>query len=109
MKTLPPCDHDECPPTRCLKTANAKGVGSGELLCCVEQELYLIAAKLGELRDKLAAANETLCAWEIEQTLRALSEACRATRRAKLNEPLPTVEDVQAIYRQYGEQHNRPS
>ncbi len=19
MKTLPPCDHDECPPTRCLK------------------------------------------------------------------------------------------
>lgn len=24
MKTLPPCDHDECPPTRCIQNANAK-------------------------------------------------------------------------------------
>lgn len=87
-------------------TGAPAAVACMELLCCVEQELYPIAAKLGELRDKLVAANETLCAWEIEQTLRALSEACRATRRAKLNEPLPTVEDVQAIYRQYGEPPN---
>ena len=34
MKTLPPCDHDECPPTRCIQTANAKGVGSSELVRC---------------------------------------------------------------------------
>jgi len=32
MKTLPPCDHDECPPTRCLQTANAKGVGISDWL-----------------------------------------------------------------------------
>jgi len=34
MKTLPPCDHDECPPTRCIQTTNAKGVGFGDGLGC---------------------------------------------------------------------------
>ena len=32
MKALPPCDHDECPPTRCIQNANAKGVGFSELV-----------------------------------------------------------------------------
>ncbi len=26
MKTLAPCDHDECPPTRCTRTASDKAV-----------------------------------------------------------------------------------
>jgi hypothetical protein len=30
MKTLAPCDHDECPPIRCIQNANAKGVGFGD-------------------------------------------------------------------------------
>ncbi len=83
---------------------------SKELLCCAEQQLYPIAAELGSLRDKLAAANEPTCAWEIDQTLRALAETVRAIRRAKLNEPLPSLEDVQKIYRdmaaQEPKQHN---
>lgn len=37
MKTLPPCDHDECPPTRCLQNANAKGVGFSDGLAAGEQ------------------------------------------------------------------------
>lgn len=24
MKTLPPCDHDECPPTQCARTESAQ-------------------------------------------------------------------------------------
>ena len=32
MKTLPPCDHDGCPTTRCVQTANAKGVGISDWL-----------------------------------------------------------------------------
>jgi DNA modification methylase len=31
MKTLPPCNHDECPPTRCNRTASDKAVSSKEL------------------------------------------------------------------------------
>lgn len=32
MKTLPPCDHDECPPTRCTRTASDEAVVCKELL-----------------------------------------------------------------------------
>lgn len=32
MKTLAPCDHDECPPTRCTRTASDKAVVCKELL-----------------------------------------------------------------------------
>lgn len=32
MKTLPPCDHDECPPTQCTRTASDKAVVCKELL-----------------------------------------------------------------------------
>jgi hypothetical protein len=93
-----------------IRTASDPAVRSGDLLCCVEKQLYPIAAELGSLRDKLAAANEPRCAWEIEQTLRALAEAVRTIQRAKLNEPLPSVEDIQKIYRdaagQETKQHN---
>jgi hypothetical protein len=74
--------------------------GSADLLVNAEKELYTIASGLGALRDKLAYAAQSQAAWEIEQTLRALREAVRAINRAKVNEPLPSVEDVQEIYRQ---------
>src|SRR5690242_2472785 len=32
MKTLPPCDHDECPPTRCTRTSSDEAVVCKELL-----------------------------------------------------------------------------
>ena len=39
MKTLPPCDHDGCPITGCLQTANAKGVGISEWLAAINGQL----------------------------------------------------------------------
>lgn len=74
---------------------------SKALLDSVESELYRIAAKLGELRDKCAEPPYGACAWEISQTMRALGIAVDAVKRTRNPQPLPTLEDVQAIYRKY--------
>jgi len=52
MKTLPPCDHDECPPTQCTRTASDKAVVCKELFerCVVRKargRRYEIKCRLG--------------------------------------------------------------
>ena len=55
MKTLPPCDHDECPLTRCIQNANAKGVGIGDGLGDISRQYALEQYKTW--RDSIAAAD----------------------------------------------------
>lgn len=93
------------PPPSSLAPAH----GSDEVLDRVKDELYRVAAKLGELRDQLSDPPYGACAWEINQTLRAISIAVDVVKRTKQNDPLPSLEDVQRIYRQNGEvSHSEP-
>lgn len=55
MKTLPPCDHDECPTTRCIQNANAKGVGFGDGLGDISRQYALEQYRIW--RDSIAAAD----------------------------------------------------
>lgn len=66
----------------------------------VKSELYQIAAKLGQLRDSISDPRYGSCSHEIGQTMRALGIAVDAIKRTQKNEPLPSLEDVQRIYRQ---------
>lgn len=81
------------------KSELAPVTGSDDLLDRVKGELYRVAAKLGELRDDLSTTHHA-CAWEISQTMRALGIAVETIERTKRNDPLPSVEEVQRIYRQ---------
>lgn len=63
MKTLPPCDHDECPPTRCVRTANAKGVGFSDRVRCAALTALCAAAVSMTLGSILALCH--LWPWDV--------------------------------------------
>lgn len=54
MKTLAPCDHDECPPTRCTRTPSDEAVVCKELLGELEAALShaLEAAKRNDWNNR---------------------------------------------------------
>lgn len=61
MKTLPSCDHDECPQTRCLQTANAKGVGFSEIVLLLHGWRQIIREKRSEaINAKRMELNESI-------------------------------------------------
>lgn len=51
MKTLPPCDHDECPPTHCMKTQPAQTTGVNMTLQNTVVQITVMIPKV-ELRDE---------------------------------------------------------
>ena len=81
MKTLPPCDHDECPQTRCIQNADAKGVGFGDGLgACVE----FIKAKLAKAEMTLATREAMEKCWRegTDESWRAAG--CHMSKSARL-------------------------
>lgn len=69
MKTLPPCDHDECPPTRCTRTASDKAAACKELL----GELWT-ADEIADARQCLSCVFEGVdCSLPIER-MRAIEK-----------------------------------
>lgn len=54
---MPPCDHDECPPTRCLKTVVAPALSPGETLesASGSDALLLRCIRITEEADKEAS------------------------------------------------------
>ncbi len=71
------------------------------LLNSAQEDLWEIRAKLCKLQEKLAPFPYGACAHEISQTLRCLGIAEDQIKRTRNPKPLPTLEEVQAIYKQY--------
>lgn len=102
MKTLAPCDHDECPPTRCTRAASDEAVVCKELLGCVESDLAPIKAKLTALSEKYRDGGEDRIGWEILQSIRALDEATHLAGVYLSGTPLPTLAEMRGIFRSGG-------
>lgn len=70
MKTLPPCDHDECPPTHCKRAMpcsverTSRSVIEKKLLAALDDgDKVAILASKQDLEDMIAA----LCGYELAE------------------------------------------
>lgn len=71
-----------------------------KLLSEVESELVPVFAKLHELRDRCEAGKEARIAWEIAQGIRCLNECVVLIQLYRSGVELPTLQDIQRIYKE---------